>query len=320
MIRIGIVGYGNLGKSLSGLAEKDDNLELVKIFTRRDPKSFNDEKFESLSKILNYKNDIDILVLALGSATDIPTIAPKLIENFSTVDAYDNHKMIAEYFKKMDSIAKKNSNVALISTGWDPGLFSLNRMMAEMIIRQGHTTTFWGKGVSQGHSDAVRRIEGVKYAVQYTIPNEEVLENIKDNPRDYKAYETHKREVFLVAEDGADKNEIEKKIKTMPDYFSDYETSVNFISEEEYKSKHTKMPHGGHVVRVGQGLNSHTQMIKYSLNLDSNPDFTAAVCLASVRAAYRFLKDENFGAHTILDTPASYFSYSSHIELIDKYL
>ena len=320
MIKIAIAGYGNLGKSIRGLVEREEDFELVKIFTRRDPKSFNDNIFESLDNILNYKNDIDLVIMALGSAKDIPEIGPKLIKNFSTLDAYDNHKMIKSYFEKMDKIAKENQNVAFVSTGWDPGLFSFNRMMAKAIIKEGHTTTFWGRGVSQGHSDAVRRIEGVKFAVQYTIPNQEILENIKNDLKDYKSYETHKREVFVVADQDADKQRIEREIKTMPDYFSDYETKVNFISEEEFKKNHNKMPHGGHVVRVGLGLDSNTQMISYNLDLDSNPDFTAAVCLASARAAYRFKTEKNFGAHTILDTPVNYFSSKSHIELIEEYL
>lgn len=320
MIKIAIAGYGNLGKSIRGLVEREEDFELVKIFTRRDPKSFNDHIFESLDNILNYKNDIDLVIMALGSAKDIPEIGPRLIKDFSTLDAYDNHKMIKSYFEKMDKIAKENQNVAFVSTGWDPGLFSFNRMMAEAIIKEGHTTTFWGRGVSQGHSDAVRRIEGVKFAVQYTIPNQEILKNIKNDLKDYKSYETHKREVFVVVDQDADKERIEREIKTMPDYFSDYETKVNFISEEEFKKDHNKMPHGGHVVRVGLGLDSHTQMISYNLDLDSNPDFTAAVCLASARAAYRFKKEKKFGAHTILDTPVNYFSSKSHIELIEEYL
>ncbi len=320
MIRVGIVGYGNLGRSAEKLVEKDTGMELVKIFTRRDPSSFGSSKFESLDNLLDYREKIDVQILALGSATDIPNLAPKIAENFNTVDAFDTHASIPEYFSKMDSISKENSKVSFISTGWDPGLFSLNRLMAEAILPRGITTTFWGRGVSQGHSDAVRRVPGIKHAVQYTIPREEILEDVKNITTPLKSYETHTREVYVVPEDAADFERITSEIVEMKNYFDQYETTVNFITEEEYFENHRGMPHGGVVVRVGETDDGVKEVIKYGLELDSNPDFTAAVCLASVRAVMAYLNEEKFGAHTILSTPPIYFMGIDEEEAIGKYL
>lgn len=320
MIRVGIVGYGNLGKAARFLIKREEDIELVKVFTRRDPLSFKDEIMESLDKISDYKNKIDVLILALGSAKDIPNIAPDLLKEFNTVDCYDNHNHIPEYFEKMDAIGRQKKKCAFISTGWDPGLFSLNRALAEAILTKGNTNTFWGKGVSQGHSDAVRRVEGVKYAIQYTVPKEEIIANIREEKRQLKSYESHKREVYLVAEEGADKKKIEEEIINMEDYFKDYEVKVHFIDEEDFKKSHQGMPHGGHVIRVGEGLANNSQVYKFSLDLMSNPEFTAAVAIASLRALYKFLEEKDYGAHTILDTPIYYFTGKSHLEAIKKYL
>lgn len=318
-MNIGIVGYGNLGRSLRGLIEKDENLNLVKIFTRRDKNTFNDDKIENIKNILDYKEKIDVLFLSLGSARDIPEMAPEIIKNFNTVDAYDNHAHIPEYFKNMDKIARENKKVAFISTGWDPGLFSLNRLIAESVLTKGNTNTFWGRGVSQGHSDAVRRIKGVKRAVQYTIPKEEIIENIKGNAKDYKSYETHNRLCYVVCEKD-DEDRIRDEIVNMEDYFKPYDTEVKFISEEEFERDHTKMPHGGHVIRVGETLEENREMYKFTLELDSNPDFTAAVMIAASRAVLKYSNSENYGAHTVLDTPPAYYNSLSHEELIKNYL
>lgn len=318
-MNIGIVGYGNLGKSVRGLVEREENLNLIKIFTRRDTATFQDEKMESIKNLLEYRDKIDVLILTLGSATDIPEMAPEIIKNFNTVDAYDNHAHIPEYFEEMDKIAIENGKVAFISTGWDPGLFSLNRIIAESILTKGNTNTFWGRGVSQGHSDAVRRIKGVKKAVQYTIPKEEIIENIKENSKDYKSYETHNRLCYVVCEKD-DEDRIREEIVNMEDYFKPYDTEVKFISEEEFEKNHRNMPHGGHVIRVGETLNENREMYKFTLELDSNPDFTAAVMIACARAVMKYVQNKNYGAHTILDTPPHYYQEISHAELIKKYL
>lgn len=318
-MNLGIVGYGNLGKSLRGLVQRDPRLNLVKVFTRRDPRSFNDEVMESLDNILDYKEDIDVLLLAIGSATDIPQMAPELIKNFNTVDAYDNHAHIPEYFDQMEKIALENSKVAFISTGWDPGLFSLNRLIAESILVNGHTNTFWGKGVSQGHSDAIRRIDGVIKAVQYTIPKEEILENIKDAKKDFRSYESHDRICYVVC-NSEDEKRIYDEIVNMEDYFKPYNTEVVFITEEEFDRDHNSMPHGGHVIRVGENLDDNLAMYKFTLELDSNPDFTASVMIACAFAVNKYVQNGDFGAHTVLDTPPYYYSGADKKEIIAKYL
>ncbi|MBU5670070.1 diaminopimelate dehydrogenase [Peptoniphilus sp. MSJ-1] len=317
-MNIGIVGYGNLGKAVRGLLEKE-NKNIVKIFTRRDPASFGDKVFESLDNLLDYKDKIDVLFLTLGSATDIPELAPQIIENFNTIDAYDNHAHIPEYFEKMNEIAKNNNKVAFISTGWDPGLFSLNRLMGEAVLRDGYTNTFWGKGVSQGHSDAVRRIKGVKKAVQYTISKEEIIENIKDADKSYASYEGHDRLCYVVC-DKDDEERIRDEIVNMEDYFKPYHTDVKFISDEEFEKNHRAMPHGGHVIRTGNTLNGNREMYKFTLELDSNPEFTASVMIMAANAVANYVVNKNYGAHTNLDTPPYYYLGCAHEEAISKYL
>lgn len=319
MIRVGIVGYGNLGKSLEALIDLEENMELVRIFTRRDPDSIKNERMESLKNILDYKDRIDVMVLALGSATDIPEMGLEIAKNFNTVDSFDTHAKIPEYFSEMDRISKENNLVSFISTGWDPGLFSLNRMVAESILPRGNTNTFWGKGVSQGHSDAVRRIAGVKNAVQYTLPKQEIIEDIYNIERDLKSYEAHSREVFIVAEEGVDKEAIRREIVTMKNYFDEYETTVHFISQEEFEREHMVMPHGGHVIRVGETPNGK-EVYKFTLELDSNPDFTASVNLACIRACQKFFENNSFGTHTVLDTPPIYYTDLNSQNAIEKYL
>lgn len=319
-IKIGITGYGNLGKGLVSAINNIDDMELIKIFTRRNPKIFDNPKMESMDKILDYKNSIDVLILALGSATDIPKIAPNLAKDFNMVDSYDNHKNIPDYLKQMDTILRKNNRTAMISMGWDPGLFSLNRLMGESILPKGKSFTFWGKGVSQGHSDALKRIEGVKYAVQYTIPKQEILENILEQPGDLQSYETHDRQCFVVLEKGYNKSNIKEKIINMKHYFKNYNTEIIFISEEEFKKNHGHMLHGGHVIRIGETGEKNMEMMDFSLKLESNPEFTASVSIVGARAVYRMYRAGDYGAKTILDTPPILYSPLSKEELTKRYL
>lgn len=319
-IKIGIAGYGNLGKGLVSAINNTEDMELVKIFTRRDPKMFDNVKMESLDKVFDYIDSIDVLVLGLGSATDIPEIAPNLAKYFNIVDSYDNHKNIPNYFSQIDTILKENKRTAMISMGWDPGLFSLNRLIGESILPKGKSFTFWGTGVSQGHSDALRRIEGVKYAVQYTIPKQEILDDIIAQPDNLQSYETHDRQCFVVLEKGYNEKHIREKIVNMKDYFKDYNTEVIFISEGEFKEKHENMPHGGHVIRIGETGDKNIEMMDFSLKLDSNPEFTASVSIAGARAVYRMNRTGDYGAKTILDTPPIFYSPLSKEELIEKYL
>lgn len=313
MIRIGILGYGNLGRGIESAIKHTDDMKLVGVFTRRDPSTVKiltpDVKVESIDNILNYQNDIDVLILCGGSATDLPQQTPEYAKYFNVVDSFDNHANIPQHFAKVDDAAKATKHFGLISVGWDPGMFSLNRLFANAIIPNGSDYTFWGRGVSQGHSDAIRRIEGVIDGRQYTVPIEAALEAVRSgkNP-ELTTRQKHLRECYVVAAEGADKKKIEEEIKTMPNYFADYETTVHFISKEEMEKNHSKLPHGGFVIRTGKtgwnGENSH--VIEYSLKLDSNPEFTASVIVAYSRAAYRLHKDGKIGAHTVFDVPPAY--------------
>lgn len=326
MIRIGILGYGNLGKGTELAVKNSQDMELVAIFTRRAPKDLKtvtDVPVINIKEIEEWKDKIDVMILCGGSATDLPEQGPKYAEMFNVIDSFDTHAKIPEYYKSVNEGAKKGKHVAIISVGWDPGLFSLNRLYAEAILPYGDTYTFWGPGVSQGHSDAIRRINGVKNAVQYTIPKEEAIEVVRDgdNP-DYTAREKHLRECFVVLEEGAEASEIEKEIKEMPNYFADYDTIVHFISEEELKENHSTMPHGGFVIRSGNtGINNETkQIIEYSLKLESNPEFTSSVLLAYARAAYRLAKAGESGAKTVFDIPPVMLSSKTSEELIREML
>ena len=301
-------------------------MELVAIFTRRNPselKAQTDTKIVSVDELPNYKDKIDILILCGGSATDLPHQTPEFAKSFNVIDSFDTHPKIPEHFSNVNKSAKETNHVALISCGWDPGLFSLNRLMADSFLPNGNSYTFWGKGVSQGHSDAIRRIKGVKNGVQYTVPIEESVNRVRkgENPK-LNTREKHLRECYVVAEEGANKEEIEKEIKNMKNYFDEYDTTVNFVTEEELKKNHSKMPHGGFVLRSGKtGLNGeNNEIIEYSLRLDSNPEFTACVLTAYARAVYRLKEKGDFGAKTIFDIPPAFLSKKSQEELLKEML
>ena len=304
-IKIGIVGYGNLGRGVESAIAQNDDLELTGVFTRREP---SDLKVNSgvpvlrLNEIENYVNDIDVLILCGGSKNDLPEQGPALSKLFNTVDSYDTHAKIPEYFEAVDESAKANGKTAIISVGWDPGLFSINRLYGESILPEGATYTFWGKGLSQGHSDAVRRVEGVKGAVQYTIPAESAVEKVRNGSQpELTTREKHTRECFVVLEEGADAAEVERAIVTMPDYFADYDTTVNFITEQQLKEEHSAMPHGGFVIRSGKTGDANNQVMEFSLALESNPEFTSSVLVAYARAAYRLNQKGEAGAKTVFD-------------------
>ena len=321
-IRIGIVGYGNIGRGVEQSIKRNDDMELKAVFTRRDPVGVSIQTEGAVVKhfddMESMKDEIDVMILCGGSATDLPVIGPKVAASFNTIDSFDTHARIPEYFASVDKAAKEGGNIGIISVGWDPGMFSLNRLYAESILVQGSTYTFWGKGVSQGHSDAVRRIKGVKDAKQYTIPVEAALEAVRNgkNP-DLTTRQKHTRECFVVAEEGADLAQIENDIKTMPNYFSDYDTTVHFISEEELKRDHSGIPHGGFVIRSGKtGWNDeNNHVIEYSLKLDSNPEFTSSVLVAYARAAYRMNKEGQSGAKTVFDVAPAYLCAADGAEL-----
>lgn len=312
IMRIGILGYGNLGRGIECAVRQNDDMELAAVFTRRDPsavKTATGVPVYSTMEALKMKDSIDVLILCGGSATDLPVQTPEYAKYFNVVDSFDTHARIPEHFANVDAAAKAGGKVGIISVGWDPGMFSLNRLYANAILPDGRDYTFWGKGVSQGHSDAVRRIDGVKDAKQYTIPVEAALEAVRGGQDpELTTREKHTRECFVVAEDGADKERIEREIKTMPNYFSDYDTTVHFISEEELKANHSGIPHGGFVIRSGKtGLDGeHRHIIEYSLKLDSNPEFTSSVLIAYARAAYRLSCDGQTGCKTVFDIPPAY--------------
>ena len=320
-IRIGIAGYGNLGKGVECAIKKNEDTELYGVFTRRNPESVNtltDAPVYHIDDILNHKENIDVLIICGGSATDLPVQTPELVKNFNVIDSFDTHAKIPEHFENVDASAKESGKIAIISVGWDPGMFSLNRLYAEAILPDGKDYTFWGKGVSQGHSDAIRRIEGVVDARQYTVPVQNALDAVRsgENP-ELTVRQKHTRECFVVVEDGADKARIENEIKTMPNYFADYDTTVNFISLEELKRDHNGIPHGGFVIRCGNtGLNNENKhIIEYGLKLDSNPEFTSSVLVAYARAAYKMNNEGMSGCKTVFDVPPSYLSAKSPYDL-----
>ena len=321
-IRIGILGYGNLGRGVECAIRHNDDLELKAVFTRRAPATVgiltDGAEVHSVNDLLAYKDEIDVLIICGGSATDLPKQTPEYAKMFNVIDSFDTHARIPEHFANVDAAAKEGGHVGIISVGWDPGMFSLNRLYANAILPDGNDYTFWGKGVSQGHSDAVRRIKGVKDAKQYTIPVEAALEAVRngENP-DLTTRQKHTRECFVVLEEGADAAKVEEEIKTMPNYFSDYDTTVHFISEEELKANHSGIPHGGFVLRSGKtgwdGENKH--LIEYSLKLDSNPEFTSSVLIAYARAAYRLASEGQSGCKTVFDIAPAYLSAKSGEEL-----
>ena len=325
-IRIGIVGYGNLGRGVECAIGQNPDMSLFGVFSRRDPATvttLTGAKVYHIDDILNYKDQMDVLILCGGSATDLPVQTPALAEHFCLVDSFDTHAKIPEHFEKVNSAAQKGATVAMISVGWDPGLFSLNRLYGEAILPSGKDYTFWGKGVSQGHSDAIRRIDGVLDARQYTVPVEETLEAVRSgaNPQ-LTTRQKHTRECYVVAEEGADLARIEKEIVTMPNYFADYDTTVHFISMEELKANHSGIPHGGFVIRCGKtGLTQqNTHIIEYRLQLDSNPEFTSSVLVAYARAAVRMKNEGMTGCKTVLDVPPAYLSPNSGADLRKRLL
>ena len=321
-IKIGIVGYGNIGRGVEQSIKRNDDMELTAVFTRRDPATVSIQTESAAVKhfdeMVSMKDEIDVMILCGGSATDLPVIGPEVAASFNTIDSFDTHAKIPEYFANVDKAAKEGKNVSIISVGWDPGMFSLNRLYANAILTNGKDYTFWGKGVSQGHSDAIRRIDGVKDGKQYTIPVEAALEAVRngENP-ELTTRQKHTRECFVVLEEGADAAKVEEEIKTMPNYFSDYDTTVHFISEEELKANHSGIPHGGFVLRSGKtgwdGENKH--LIEYSLKLDSNPEFTSSVLIAYARAAYRLASEGQSGCKTVFDIAPAYLSAKDGAEL-----
>ncbi len=319
-MRLAILGYGNLGRGVEYAVKQNPDTELVAIFTRRNPSDLkvnSDAKVLNVSEIENWKDKIDVLILCGGSATDLPVQTPQYAKMFNVIDSFDTHAKIPEHFANVDKSAKEGGKIGIISVGWDPGLFSLNRMYANAILPDGVDYTFWGKGVSQGHSDAIRRIEGVLDAKQYTVPVEKALQAVKncENPV-LTTREKHTRECYVVAEEGADKARIEKEIKEMPNYFADYDTTVHFISLEELKANHSGIPHGGCVIRTGKtGNGSTNHVIEYSLKLDSNPEFTSSVLVAYARAAYKLNKEGQTGARSVFDIAPAYLSPKTGEEL-----
>ena len=327
MIRLGIIGYGNLGRGVELAASKADDMELVAVFTRRDPATvkLHTEGIPVLKidEVADWKDKIDVMILCGGSATDLPTQTPEFAKMFNVVDSFDTHARIPEHFENVDRSAKDAGKVAVISCGWDPGLFSLARVYGNAILPDGNDYTFWGKGVSQGHSDACRRVEGVLDARQYTIPVQSALDAVRSgaNP-ELTTRQKHTREVFVVAEEGADKAKIEETIKNIPNYFSDYDTTVHFISAEEMKANHSGLAHGGFVFRTGKTgwEGEHKHVIEYRLTLDSNPEFTTSVLVAVARAAYRMSAEGQKGCKTILDIPPAYLSALDGAELRKRLL
>ncbi len=322
-IKIGIYGYGNLGRGVEQAIRKNKDTELAAVFSRRDPSTVKiateGVPVVSADKVGEYKDKIDVLIICGGSATDLPVMTPALVRDFNVIDSFDTHANIPVHFANVDKAAKEAGKVGVISVGWDPGMFSLARLYSNCILTEGEDYTFWGKGVSQGHSDAVRRIEGVLDARQYTVPVDEALEAVRagKNPQ-LTTREKHTRVCYVVAAEGADKAKIENEIKTMPNYFADYDTTVNFITAEEMKRDHSGLPHGGMVIRSGKtGANDeNNHVIEYSLKLDSNPEFTASVLIAFARAAVRLNKEGQSGCKTVFDIAPAYLSAQSHDEII----
>ena len=319
MIKIGIYGYGNLGKGVELAAEKNEDMELQAVFTRRDPKSLSiksDAAVVSVDEVENWKDKIDVMILCGGSATDLPEQTPRLAKLFNVVDSFDTHANIPKHFDEVDKAAKESGHTGIISVGWDPGMFSLMRLFGNAILTDGKDYTFWGKGVSQGHSDAIRRIDGVKNAKQYTVPKEAALEAVRSGKLpELTTREKHERVCYVVAKDGADKAKIEAEIKNMPNYFADYDTTVHFIDEETFNREHSGLAHGGFVIRSGKTGENHNHLIEFNLKLDSNPEFTASVLIAYARAIYRMNKEGATGCKTVFDVPPAYLSNKSAEEL-----
>ena len=324
MIKLGILGYGNLGRGVENAMKFNKDMELCAIFTRRNPETVkvnSNTPVVSVNDIEQWKDKLDVLIICGGSATDLPVQTPKYAEMFNVIDSFDTHARIPEHFANVDKAAKKSNKVAIISLGWDPGMFSLNRLFGNVLLPNGKDYTFWGKGISQGHSDAIRRIKGVKNAKQYTIPVEEALKSVRngENP-ELTTRQKHTRECFVVLEEGADPKQVEHEIVTMPNYFSDYDTTVHFITEEELVKNHSGIPHGGFVIRTGETSVGTKHVIEYSLKLDSNPEFTSSVLVAYARACYKLNKEGQSGCKTIFDIAPAYLINKTNEELISTML
>lgn len=323
IIRVAIAGYGNLGRGAQAAIKQSPDMQLVCVFSRREPASVtlidNSVPVYAMDDIAQYKDEIDVLILCGGSKSDLPEQGPALAGLFNIVDSFDTHAKIPEYFAALDAPAKEANKVAMLSVGWDPGLFSINRLYGEAILPVGETYTFWGKGLSQGHSDAVRRVDGVKAGVQYTIPSESAMEKVRNGEQPtLSTREKHTRECYIVLADGADSDSVRNTIVTMPDYFADYDTTVHFIDEQTFERDHQKMPHGGFVIRSGvSGVNNeqHNQVLEFSLKLGSNPEFTASVLVAYARAAYKMNQAGETGAKTVLDVAPSLLSPKTPAQL-----
>lgn len=321
-IRIGILGYGNLAKGIECAVKNSSDMEIKAIFTRRDPKTITpltkEAKVYTIEEAKNMTKDIDVLILCGGSATDLPVQTPEFAKLFNVVDSFDNHANIPSHFEAVDKASKEGGKVSAISVGWDPGMFSLNRLYAQAVLPNGSDYTFWGKGVSQGHSDAIRRVEGVKDAKQYTIPSEDALSQVRSGSEpQLSTRQKHTRECFVVAMEGADEAKIEETIKNMPNYFAPYDTTVNFVTEEEFKLNHSGIPHGGFVIRSGKTgwNNENTHIIEYSLKLQSNPEFTSSVITSYARAVYRLSNEGQTGCKTVFDIAPAYLSPKNGEEL-----
>lgn len=322
-MNVGIYGYGNLGRGVEDAIKRNADMKLCAVFTRRKPESLTiateGVPVVSTADIMDWKDKLDVIIICGGSATDLPEMTPDLAKNFNVVDSFDNHSSIPEHFKRVDAAAKENNTTALISCGWDPGMFSLNRLYASCILPDGKDYTFWGKGVSQGHSDAIRRIEGVLDARQYTVPVAEALDAVRSGEQpELTARQKHTRECFVVAEEGADRERIEREIVTMPAYFEPYNTTVTFITAEEMKKYHSELPHGGNVIRTGvTGKdNCHTQVIEYKLTLDSNPEFTGSALVCFARAVVKMAQRKDFGCKTVFDVAPADLSAVDRSEII----
>lgn len=322
MINVAIIGYGNLGRGVERAIAQNPDMKLIGVYTRRAPETVQTDgaSVYHIDEAVAKAKEIDVCILCGGSAKDLPEQTPEFTKQFNTVDSFDTHAKIPEHFAAVDKIAKENETVSVISTGWDPGLFSLNRLYAESILPVGETNTFWGKGVSQGHSDALRRIDGIADATQYTIPNQAIIDKLKNGETlTLTARDKHLRECFVVLDEGADGEKIREEIVTMPNYFDEYDTDVHFISQEELNKNHKAMPHGGTVLHTGTTGEATNQVIEYTLKLDSNPEFTASVLVAYARACVRLASEKQYGAYTVLDIAPKYLSAKS-IETLRKEL
>ncbi len=324
MINVAIVGYGNLGKGVLTALRKTNDMNLVGIFTRRQPELIENqtgEKAYSVEKLTEFKKSIDVLILCGGSATDLPTYTKEYLKDFNTVDSFDTHAKIPEYYQTLKEVAEKSNTLGAISIGWDPGVFSIARALFGAVLPDGNDYTFWGKGVSQGHSDALRRIDGVENAIQYTVPKEEALSLVRSGVRpDLSVREKHLRECYVAIKDGADANRIENEIKNMPNYFKDYDTVVNFVTAEEVKAMQSKLNHGGFVLRSGNTSEQNADLLELKLTLDSNPEFTGSVLVAYARAVYRMAKAGSKGVVTVLDVPISLLSEKTPEQLRETLL